>query len=840
MKSSLPTLLLVLVIGTSAFAWSESDWPNHEMLLESNVFDMESTDLDGDGDVDIVFTQHEQPVQWFQNDGTGSFSIQILPLNYDLLGDISVGDIDNDGDPDLVLSNQHELMLFVNLGAATFTAVQISDEDMSRVWNKLYDMDGDGDLDILTDFGDEARWYENNLDYSFDMHPLPLLDGGGQTLLGDVDSDGDVDILYLYSIIGFSYVKWLENTGDMQFDVLHTIHEQYEIYCLAGFQDENEYRVFIYEEVPYTSYELIELTYVDEMWENELLTHSVWYKAIQFADIDGDGNKDIVFATWGHGSYGIAWMPMVDPGSESIRYLTLPYTISDVMTIGDFDNDEDLDIVAYLDYTSQAGGNGVYWYENPDYRVGVDLVADVDQWGWVPLSWNRLGSSLFQVQRNGELITTTTDSTYVDHVDWPGVYEYTVISQPVSGPPKPSFPCTIHYVDQESVALIEDFDSGFPQSWTIEDYTATNLFATTWSVENSFCLPTGNLTIGHPYHCAISSLYAEFEGRAVTTSIPVIDNEHVELSFDYYFRKPIEQVWKLQLSVDGNPWTDLRVFDEGKREFIHIDLTDSVADADSFRVGFDGTGYWKIYECCIDNVIVTSRIPPVVLTFVPQLVNVPAEGGIVVYDGQLVSNIETDIGGMRYWIQVELPDGEIYDVPGRIVFDLPAHGQINAQDLTLTVPAAAPSGEYVFTGIVGYPGNLNLQESSSFTFEKEGTQRGTGFVFNPDEWQTTGSFAGDLDQPDASVPDVFALQAPYPNPFNEMTTLRIDLPVASELTVDVFNITGQRVTTLSRGQHTAGQHTLTLNGSDLASGLYFVQATVPGQMNEIRKLVLVK
>ncbi|MCB2213305.1 T9SS type A sorting domain-containing protein [bacterium] len=114
------------------------------------------------------------------------------------------------------------------------------------------------------------------------------------------------------------------------------------------------------------------------------------------------------------------------------------------------------------------------------------------------------------------------------------------------------------------------------------------------------------------------------------------------------------------------------------------------------------------------------------------------------------------------------------------------------------------------------------------------------YEVNPDEWVSSDiRFAASGQESDV-LPTEFALENAYPNPFNPTTTLAVTLPEAAELTVNVFNITGQLVTTLANGNYTAGRHTLTFDASNLASGLYFVRATVPGQLNQTQKVMLVR
>ena len=66
------------------------------------------------------------------------------------------------------------------------------------------------------------------------------------------------------------------------------------------------------------------------------------------------------------------------------------------------------------------------------------------------------------------------------------------------------------------------------------------------------------------------------------------------------------------------------------------------------------------------------------------------------------------------------------------------------------------------------------------------------------------------------------------------------MPESADLTVTVVNTLGQQVAELAHGDFTAGQHTFTFDGSSLASGIYFVHATVPGELNAVQKIVLMK
>ncbi|MFC2170953.1 T9SS type A sorting domain-containing protein, partial [Calditrichota bacterium] len=90
------------------------------------------------------------------------------------------------------------------------------------------------------------------------------------------------------------------------------------------------------------------------------------------------------------------------------------------------------------------------------------------------------------------------------------------------------------------------------------------------------------------------------------------------------------------------------------------------------------------------------------------------------------------------------------------------------------------------------------------------------------------------------LPTDYSIVSLYPNPFNPATTISIGLPESSELNISVYNITGQEITVLANERHSAGYHQFTFDADGLSSGIYFIHATVAGEMNELRKVVLLR
>ena len=89
---------------------------------------------------------------------------------------------------------------------------------------------------------------------------------------------------------------------------------------------------------------------------------------------------------------------------------------------------------------------------------------------------------------------------------------------------------------------------------------------------------------------------------------------------------------------------------------------------------------------------------------------------------------------------------------------------------------------------------------------------------------------------DETTPRAFALDAPFPNPFRDATTLTFALPAPSEVRLEVFDALGRRVTTVAEGARPAGTHEVAFYGRDLPPGLYLVRLTA-GSQTATRRLV---
>jgi hypothetical protein len=85
----------------------------------------------------------------------------------------------------------------------------------------------------------------------------------------------------------------------------------------------------------------------------------------------------------------------------------------------------------------------------------------------------------------------------------------------------------------------------------------------------------------------------------------------------------------------------------------------------------------------------------------------------------------------------------------------------------------------------------------------------------------------------------FSLSQNYPNPFNPTTSIQYTLVGDQYVTLKVFDVLGNTVTTLVNEKESAGSHSVTFNADNLTSGIYFYQLKA-GQFLVTKKCILLK
>jgi len=181
-------------------------------------------DLDGDGDQDIAAaTNVGDEFIWFENDGVEGFTQRILNNSIDSARDVFIADIDNDGDNDVIGGaggTADDLVWFENNGTGGFTQIIINGSFNGAAGVFVADIDGDDDLDIVAAaFTDVVvAWFENDgaSDPTFEQHIINnSFFGALFVYAADIDGDNDIDIAATAFID--NDIVWFENDGSEVF-----------------------------------------------------------------------------------------------------------------------------------------------------------------------------------------------------------------------------------------------------------------------------------------------------------------------------------------------------------------------------------------------------------------------------------------------------------------------------------------------------------------------------------------------------------------------------------------------------------------------------------------------
>jgi|GEM_PF-4801610 len=102
-----------------------------------------------------------------------------------------------------------------------------------------------------------------------------------------------------------------------------------------------------------------------------------------------------------------------------------------------------------------------------------------------------------------------------------------------------------------------------------------------------------------------------------------------------------------------------------------------------------------------------------------------------------------------------------------------------------------------------------------------------------------GSLLTDIRKGNNDIPFKYNLSQNYPNPFNPTTVINYSIPKASFVTIKIYDILGNEITSLVNVEKRTGRYSVNLDASNLASGVYFYQLKA-GNYSSIKKMVLLK
>ncbi|MHA2296370.1 MAG: FG-GAP repeat domain-containing protein [Candidatus Hodarchaeales archaeon] len=296
-------------------------------------------------------------------------------------------DLDNDGDIDILVSSDsgNEIAWWQNDGKQNFTKQVVTSDFTGAFKAHAVDLDDDGDIDILgaSSMSAELAWWENDGDQSFTKHVVVTQYFGASTVNSyDVDRDGDIDLLSTASYD----ISWWENDGQEVFTKNTLVNRS---------QANSRRYIFHIYAVDLDNDNDIDLLSGDNYWgsvdnDNTIFywlndgngifdkyelqgTHYATFHGLYVSDVDNDG--DIDFCSTSPSNNTIDWFENDGELNFTRNIVVNDFQGANSVFVTDMDNDGDKDLLgaAYL-------GDKISWFENNGNQQFTEhvIVTDYD------------------------------------------------------------------------------------------------------------------------------------------------------------------------------------------------------------------------------------------------------------------------------------------------------------------------------------------------------------------------------------------------------------------------------------------------------------------------------
>ncbi|CUS95283.1 parallel beta-helix repeat (two copies), partial [Candidatus Kryptonium thompsonii] len=304
-----------------------------------------TSDLDGDGDIDIVVANRDlYTVSILRNDGG---------LSFVRVSDISVGswpvsvhtsDLDGDGDIDIVVANLYSYTVSILRNDGGLSFVRVGDIGVGNLPSSVYtsDLDGDGDVDIIVAnaSSNAVSILRNDGGLSFvRIGDIGVGSGSSSVHTSDLDGDGDIDIVANW---GSNTVSILRNDGGLNFVKVSDISVGTRPWSVHTSDLDGDRDIDIVVAGSYTALVLRNDGGLNFIRVSDISV-GARPRSVHASDLDGDGDIDIVVANEdlntvsifrNDGSLSFVKVSDINVGSE-------PYSVY----TSDLDGDGDVDIV---------------------------------------------------------------------------------------------------------------------------------------------------------------------------------------------------------------------------------------------------------------------------------------------------------------------------------------------------------------------------------------------------------------------------------------------------------------------------------------------------------------
>ncbi len=773
-------------------------------------------DFDGDGDVDLAFACIDNyAVAIMYNDGSGNFS----GLDLTEVGEIPIAlasaDYDGDGDVDLSVAHPVEgnivVSLMANNGEGDFASHWTYPPGTTPFCLSPNDFDNDGDMDIASCGGDKVGVIFNNGDMSFSAPvTYDMTDDGPVYLVSaDLDGDGYVDLATCNS--GSDDVSIFINQGDSTFveqATHYSVGQSPSCILAANFDDDDALDLAVSDGIDSSIFILFNDGSAS-FGSQDTISLPQSTSSLALADLDGEGSNDLIsMHATGFYTTILNFGPPVSPTLYSPvngKKLTAPaqptlrcYTVPTAMYYW-FELDDDPDFSSLIAYT----------HFNPYPYWTVPDPLGVGTYYWRVRAINTCGAG-----------------------GWSVVWHIVVES-----PPIPSCPVLYSYNGRE--------------------FVEENPLLTA-------CELSGYTEIVTDYYHLVNPVVPR-DGKMIF-ELRELQNEITYLTQFELITVDHSPNTGIGCAVDGQIFTyESSVVPLSAVDHNEVDRLGEISAADNIMFSSDEPGYLIltfpntgtesgmcfaspkkppcIYEEPISPKEVSGEPAQAALTIEQlksdgswvALPNIPYREnavGEIVMSG-IYGDDESDIITIRISWQESFTTDEIRQyIPSD---EQPVIKTWAVGEYQLSANNGAAKTWKGFDG--AEPLVLKKDESIELSFstdEVSDPMAARDYII-----RAIGRYQPDYAVYSHLVPNQFRLYNNYPNPFNPVTQFRFDLPEASHVVLEIYNITGQKTATVVDRYFEAGSHSVTWDASDVSSGVYFYRIKA-GDFVDSRKMTLIK
>ncbi len=719
-------------------------------------------DVDGDGNQDLLITglgENGRSTTLYLGDGEGGFTEAGADLSGVLRGSTSIADVDGDGNQDLLITGEDgnfdsSATLYLGNGQGRFTEAGAGLTGTEFGSTSIADVNGDGNQDLLItgedgNFDSSATLYLGNGQGGFSEAGAGLTGvREGSTSIADVNGDGNQDLL----ITG----------GDENVDPTATLY-------LGNGQGGFE--------------------------EADAGLTGVFGSSTSTADIDGDGNQDLVITGFDGSDLTATLYLGNGQGGFSEAGAGLTGISSGSVSTGDIDGDADSDLLI-TGFSNASVSESATLYEN--------LFDD-------PLSYP-------------EEVATDTTRSFGD-ASGPGDYRLVALPGQVNRP------------------IGETLSGEAGAEWQV--YRDDGSSFVKFDGTGAFNLKAGNgfwVTSRQDWTVSETFQTVALSGSQSTT-VPLNGESEWTIVSNPFDR---DVAWSEVLSENG---LDVPLW--------RYDASDGFVQADVMRSASTGTAYYVFNETGIGQLTIPYRAPSGSNSgskAVPRaqkgfrgfsISARPASG-----DGP-PSTVKVGLGKKETHAA---PPGRFEPVSLRLT-----PPSSDRALMVMRRPTEDGSGEgrtfaLRLTSRVDGPVEIEAEDLDKSESESAALLRpetGESHDLRRQETVTVGPEGKTVElkvavgsaqyvegRAEQVVPQKVSLTS-YPNPIQRQGTLEYALPEAGDVTLEVYDVLGRRVATLEQGRKKAGRHTARLETGRLSSGVYFGRLEAGGE-TRTQKITVVR